>query len=188
MSVETREGAQQGERATLPWNPASYVSAGALSIAARSAFGEIDAAVLVADPACWDISLLDGPPGLIAASIEAAVAGPAWLAREIIRRFEARKEGRMLLVSLDEAEGAIEGRAAPGLAFSALTRGAFMGLGEGLFTRARGASWSAWGIDERSGKVDLAAAFALKLLDEPKTAKSGRWLPFTGRSGIFGVF
>ena len=67
-------------------------------------------------------------------------------------------------------------------AFASLVQGAFRGLGEGLFDHARGAPWTAWGILDRSGRPEAAVDFALRLLDEQKPAKSGRWLPFNGKA------
>ncbi len=171
---------------TLPWNPASYISAGALCLSAASALGEPDCLVLICDPEPDGVSLFDGSVGQLGSSIEASVSGPVFLAREMTRRFEARKSGKILLVSVQAATGA-SAALSPG-AFSTLVNAAFQGLGEGLFRRARGAEWSAWGLAERSAKPDAAAEFALRLLDEQKTTKSGRWLPYNGKAGLFGVF
>ena len=179
-SVEEGDGAASHPKGTLlPWNPASYVSAGALALTATSALGEIDVLVLVCDPKTSETSLYDGSAGRLGTAFEAAVTGPLYLTREMIRRFETVKAGRLLLVSA-EAE--------PNTSWSTLVGAAFRGLGETAFARARGATWSAWGLAERSGKIEAAAEFALRLLEEQKTAKSGRWLPYNGKSGIFGVF
>ena len=176
------------DSAIRPWNPASYVSAGALALASASALGEADALVLVWDPATDDSSLFDGPPGRLGSSLEAAIEGPVYLAREMVRRFEARGAGRIVLISMESTSSGGEGDAPGSAAFPTLVSAAFRGLGEGLFARARGARWSAWGIADRGGKPEAAIDFALRLLDEPKTSKAGRWLPFGGKAGIFGVF
>jgi hypothetical protein len=169
----------------LDWSPASYVSAGALAIKASS-LEPVEVLVLVSEPENGGPALFDGAPGSLAASLEEATLGPIWLAREMIHRFEAGRPGKVLAVSVespDESQGASgEG------AWTTYVRSAFRGFGEGLFDRAKGARWTAWGIADRSGKPEALAAFAIALLDEGKEAKSGRWLPFSGKSGLFGIF
>jgi hypothetical protein len=179
-------GAVHGEL-RFPWNPGSYVSAGALGLNLDAAFGNPDTLVLVCDPATTDRSLFDASPGGVGSALEAAVQGPVFLVREFLRRLEARKTGRIILVSVEASAG--NGAAAPGAgAYASLVSSAFRGLGEGLFDRARGATWSAWGIVDRGDKPEASADFVLRLLEEQKTAKSGRWLTFNGKAGIFGVF
>jgi hypothetical protein len=192
-SVPGQEGPGEGlaegdDPPRLAWNPASYVSAGALSLSAGSRFDDLETLVIVCDPSDSDRSLFESSPGGLGSSIEAAVAGPVFLAREFARLFGARKSGRILMVSVEGAPRHEDGAAPGSGAFASLVSSAFRGLGEGLFDRARGASWSAWGIVEKSGKHEAAADFALRLLDEQKTTKSGRWLSFNGKAGIFGVF
>lgn len=171
--------------AVLPWNPASYVSAGALSLAASSEAG-IEALILLSAPEKGERSLFDGPPGSLGAAVEARALGPLWLARETIRRFETRKTGKMLLVSVEP--GSAEGTASGEEAWPAFVGGAFRGFGEALFDRGRGAPWQAWGVIDRGGKPEALAAFALALLEEGKSSKAGRWLPFSGKGGLFGIF
>lgn len=184
-SASTSPGDLEGGELILGWNPASYISAGALAINAVSA-GPIDALVIVSEPEGEGPSLFDGAPGSLAAGLEEASLGPVWIAREMIRRFESVKAGQLLAVSI---EGFDETPRAPGeAAWPAFVRSAFRGFGEGLFDRARGAAWKAWGIADRGGKPEALAAFAIALLDEGKGAKSGRWLPFNGKSGLFGIF
>ena len=187
-SVSPKSAAQpapgEGE-AFLNWNPASYVSAGALAIKASS-MAPIDALVLVSEPETGGPALFDGAPGNLAASLEEATLGPVWLAREMIRRFESGKTGGLLAVSVESPE---EAQRVPGEgAWSAFVSSAFRGFGEGLFDRARGARWKAWGIADRSGKPEALGAFAIALLEEGKEAKSGRWLAFNGKPGLFGIF
>ena len=174
-----------GDGDILTWNPASYVSAGALAINASS-LGPIDALVLVSEPEKYGPSLFDGAPGSLATGLEEATLGPIWLAREIIRRFEAGEGGRVLAVSVEGPEEAQ--RAAGEQAWTAFVQSAFRGFGEGLFDRAREARWKAWGIADKSGKYEALADFAIAILEEGKVAKSGRWLPFNGKAGIFGIF
>jgi len=170
---------------SLPWNPASYVSAGALAIGASSK-DEIDALVLVSALEGEEPSLFDGPPGSLAGALEQATAGPVWLSREMLRRFEARKSGKVLAVSVEKAPR--EGTAPGETAWASFVAGTFRGFGEGLFDRARGARWKAWGIVDKSGKPAALASFAIALIEEGKETKSGRWLSFNGKGGIFGIF
>ena len=168
-----------------PWNPASYISAGALALAASS-HAPIDALVLLAEPEKAEFSLFDGPPGSLAEALEAATAGPIWLSREAIRRFEARKEGKCLLIAKESLPAQTM---SPGeSAWQTFVVSAFKGFGEGLFDRSRGAPWKAWGIVDKSPKPQALAAFAIALLEEGKETKAGRWLPFNGKGGIFGIF
>lgn len=170
---------------SLPWNPSSYVSAGALTLGAE-AKGAIDVLVIVSAPEAGERSIFDGPPGSLATSMEEAALGPVWLCREMIRRFEARRSGRILLVSRELANPS---ELSPNeAAWPNYVASTFRGFGETLFGRARGAHWKAWGIADRSGKAEALATFALAHLDESKDSKSGRWLPFNGKSGIFGIF
>jgi len=181
-----REGAR--ENRDLPWNPASYVSAAALALSAEASPASVETLVLICDAGSAGASLFDGSPGGLAASLEAGVSGPVYLCREMARRFDARSAGRILLVSVEGPTGKGEGHAPGSTAFQTLVGAAFRGLGEGLFDRAKISAWSAWGLVDRSGKPEVAADFALRLLDEQKTGKSGRWLPFNGKAGLFGVF
>ncbi len=177
--------ASRDEEAIPDWNPASYVSAGALAIKASS-LGPIDTLVLMSEPDEEGPSIFDGAPGSLAASLEEVTLGPIWLAREMIRRFETGKPGRILAVSVESPN---EAPGVPGEgARTAFVKSAFRGFGEALFNRAQNARWKAWGIADRSGKPEALAAFAIAILDEGKEAKSGRWLPFNGKSGLFGIF
>ena len=165
---------------TIHYEPRSFVSVAALVLSARNALGELDAAVLVSDPAAAKADFLAGKPGELASLVEERCAGPLFLARELARRFEARKSGRILLLAPESPRDAALGAAA------ALADGAFEGLGTGLFAAAVGAAWSAYGLRDASGSSARAARYALDLLSEPKPAKAGKWLRFTGKSGIFG--
>ncbi len=166
--------------AAIPYDPRSYVSASSLVLSARNALGELDAAILILDPASAKADFLAGRPGELSALVEERCSGPLFLARELVRRFEARKAGSILLFAPESPRDAALGPLA------AMADGAFEGLGTGLFAAAAGASWSAYGLRDASGQADRAARYALELLAEPKGAKSGRWLRYTGKSGIFG--
>ncbi len=166
----------------LSWNPGSFVSASTLLVAARTQAGEIDAAAIVADPAALRVDLLGGRPGEVEDAVLRATLGPAFLARELARRFGERQGGDILLFMGEPPEDA------PSAPAVSLAAGAFRGLGEGLFAAAREAPYAVYGVLEKSGAPDQAARFALRLLDERKSGKSGRWLRFGGKAGIFGVF
>jgi len=190
-------GISESDSLSIPWNPSSYISTGGLLLAARNALGEIHSAIIICDPGAERAAggrsdLFGGTPGGSQAYIEENCLGPALLIRELVRRFRARRSGRILLLYVDrEAE-------APLGPSQALIAGAFKGLGEGLFSAAKAeaaknastktASWSAFGVADSSGSPEATARFALKLMDDPKAGKAGRWLRFAGKSGIFGVF
>lgn len=180
--ADVAKDAGQGDRAgaiTLGYDPGSYVSASALVLSAMNALGELDAAVLVFDPAAAKADFLSGKPGELSALVEERCSGPLFLARELVRRFEARKAGSLLLLAPESPRDAAIGPSA------AMAGGAFEGLGTGLFSAAAGAAWSAFGLRDASGQSERAARYALELLGEPK-GKAGRWLRYTGKSGLFG--
>ncbi|HET7839238.1 MAG TPA: hypothetical protein VFL04_05730 [Rectinemataceae bacterium] len=177
---EKTEDDPGGDTATLSYNPSSYVSVAALVLSARNALGEIDAAVLVADRGSGGLDLVASKPGDIAALVEEKCAGPLYLARELVRRFEARRSGSILMLSSEPPRDASSGPS------TSLVDSAFEGLGRGLFGLSSGASWRAYGVQDASSQADRAARFALGLLGEAKGAKAGRWIRFTGRTGIFG--
>jgi hypothetical protein len=173
--------ADQGQGvAAIPYDPRSYVSASSLVLSARNALGELDAAALVFDPAAARADFLSGKPGELSGLVEERCSGPLFLSRELVRRFEERRSGAILLVAPESPKDAALGPAA------AMATGAFEGLGSGLFAASVGAPWSAYGFRDSSGQSDRAARFALELLGEAKPAKAGRWLRFSGKSGIFG--
>jgi hypothetical protein len=161
------------------YEPRSYVSVASLALSARNAQGELDAAVLVFDPAGAKADFLSGRPGDLAALVEGRCAGPLFLARELVRRFEGRR-GSLLLLAPESPRDAALGPLA------SMADGAFEGLGTGLFAAAAASTWTAYGIRDASGQPDRAARLALELLGEARPAKAGRWLRHTGKSGIFG--
>jgi hypothetical protein len=171
---------EEGGTVALDYDPRSYVSASSLVLSARNALGEIDAAVLLLDPARAKADFLAAKPGELSGLVEERCSGPLFLARELVRRFEARKSGAILLLAQESPRDA-----APG-PLAALAEGAFEGLGKGLFAAASGASWKAYGLRDASGQGERAARYAFELLGDPKGAKAGRWLRFTGKSGLFG--
>jgi len=175
------EGSAGGgpEVCTLSYSPASFVSVSAMVLAARNALGELDAAAIVHDPASAP-DLAAARPGEMAAFAEARCAGPLFLSREIVRLFEARKGGSLLLLAPESPRDSAQGPAA------ALAAGAFEGLGRGLFAAASSSDWRAYGLLDSGGQGDRAARFALALLAQERPAKSGRWLRFSGKAGIFG--
>jgi hypothetical protein len=167
--------------AAIAYDSRSFVSASSLILSAENALGPLDAAVLVFDPAAANADLLGAKPGELASLVEERCAGPLFLARELVRRFESRRAGRILLLAPESPRDAALGAA------SAMADGAFEGLGNGLFAAsAASAAWSAYGLRDASGQADRAARFALELLAEPRPAKAGRWLRYSGKSGIFG--
>lgn len=168
----------------FPLTPGSYVSSTTLFLSVRNALGEPDVVAIVSDAAqdrAGGEDLVGGRPGEIESAIQRATLGPAMLAREALRCFGARKAGRLVLLG-EEPEGETLGPAA------ALAAGAFRGLGEGVFVAAREAPWEAFGILDKSGTPGEAARFVMRLLDEGRGGKSGRWLRFSGKPGLFGVF
>ena len=176
-------GAVAGEHAgaiALAYEPRSFVSASSLVLSATNVLGELDAAVLVFDPASAKADFLAGRPGELSGLVEERCSGPLFLARELVRRFEARKAGTILLLAPESPRDAALGPLA------AMAGGAFEGLGLGLFAAAATAPWTAYGLRDASGQADRAARHVLELLGDSKTTKAGRWLRFTGKSGIFG--
>jgi len=168
------------DTAALPYDPASYVSASALLAATLAALGDIDAAVIVADRSAASPDFAAARAGELAAFVGARCAGPLYLARELARHFEARKSGKLLLLTSEPPRDAALGP------LSALAGGAFEGLGKGLFSAAEGSGWAAFGVVDATGEADRAARYALELLEDPRASKAGRWLRFTGKGGFFG--
>lgn len=176
------EDSRESGRASvsLHYTAGSYVSISALILSARNALGELDAAVLISDPAALRADFLAGKPGELAGLVDERCCGPLFLSRELVRRFEARKSGRILLLAPESPRDAALGAAAW------LADGAFDGLGRGLFAASASSSWAAYGLRDASGQPSRAARYALELLSEPKSAKAGKWLRYTGKSGLFG--
>ena len=166
--------------ATFVYDPRSYVAASSLILSARNALGELDAAVLVLDPASAKTDFLSSKPGELSGLVEERCSGPLFLARELARRFEARKAGSLVLLAPESPRDAALGPVA------SMADGAFGGLGTGLFAAAAGAPWSVYGVRDASGQSERAARYVFELLAEAKPSKAGRWLRFSGRSGIFG--
>lgn len=181
-SPAPERGGEAAGTTVLAWNPPSYISASALLLAARNAVGELDAAILLEGGASAAVDLLSSPPGAVETALAESCLGPALLSRELVRHFESRKAGSLLLYAKEASAEAPQGPAA------ALSSAAFRGLGEGLFAQGRAASWQAFGVQDANGVEADGARFALRLLEEGKSGKSGRWLRFTGKAGIFGMF
>jgi hypothetical protein len=148
--------------------------------AATALGGELGAAAVMAVPASTKADFPAGRPADIAQLVDERCAGPLYLAREVVRRFEDKGYGRILLFAQESPRDAEAGPAA------SMAYGAFEGLGRGLFAAQAGGAWSAYGLRDSSGMPDRAARFALELLEEPKPTKSGRWMRFSGKSGLFG--
>jgi NAD(P)-dependent dehydrogenase (short-subunit alcohol dehydrogenase family) len=167
--------------ATLAYDPRSCASASALVISAATALGgELGAAAVVAGPASQKAGFPAAKPADIAQLVDERCAGPLYLAREAVRRFEEKGFGRILLFAQESPRDAEAGPAA------AMAYGAFEGLGRGLFAASAGSAWSAYGLRDSSGMPDRAARFALELLEEARPTKAGRWMRFSGKSGLFG--
>lgn len=165
----------------LGYDGRSFVSASALVLAAENAIGELDAAALVFDPAAAKADFMAAKPGELSALVDERCSGPLFLARELARRFESRKSGRLILLAPESPRDAAIGTAA------SMADGAFEGLGSGLFAASSSpSSWSAYGLRDASGTPDRAARYALELLSEPRPIKAGRWLRYTGKGGLFG--
>lgn len=182
-SKDAGRGEASNDRAgaiAIPYDPKSYVSISALALSAVNVLGELDAAALIFDPAAAKADLLGGKPGELAALVEERCSGPLFLARELVRRFEARKAGCILFLAPESPRDAALGPAA------SMADGAFEGLGRGIFSAAAGAPWLTFGLRDASGQAARAARYALELLGDAKSAKAGRWLRYTGKGGLFG--
>jgi hypothetical protein len=174
------DGGDRARATTLDYEPRSYVSASSLVLSARNALGELDAAILIFDPASAKADFLAGKPGELSGLVEERCSGPLYLSRELVRRFESRKAGSILFLAPESPRDAALGPAA------AMADGAFEGLAKGLFAASVGAPWSAYGIRDASGQPERTARYALELLEEAKAAKAGRWIRYTGKTGLFG--
>lgn len=177
---EGRKAAETADAAVIPYNPRSCASVAALVLSAQNALGGLGAAAIVAPAAGTKAQFPADKPADIAELVDERCAGPLYLARELARLFEERGEGRMLLFAQESPRDAEAGPAA------ALAYGAFEGLGTGLFAASSGTVWSAYGLRDSSGLPDRAARFALELLEESRPARAGRWMRFSGKSGLFG--
>lgn len=176
-----RTPAHPSESAFIAYDPRSCASASALVLSAANALGgRIDAAVIMSDTISEKADFPAGKPADIAQLVDAHCAGPLYLARELVRRFEEQGFGRILLFSLESPRDAEAGPPA------ALVYGAFEGLGRGLFAASSGKTWNAYGLRDAGGQPDRAARFALELLEEGRPARAGRWIRFSGKSGLFG--
>jgi hypothetical protein len=201
------EPAEPRDFAALPWNPSSYISTSSLFLAGKNALGELDAIVLLAESGNARPDLIEGRPGELEAYLTRSAAGPAFLVRETVRSFEARRapgrdsgrdavrDGALVFVDreADSPASPAGSAAAAGSGPSAgpaaaLAAGAFRGLAEGVFAMSREASWEAFGVIDRTGDDAELARFVLRLLEAKKSGKSGRWLRHTGKSGLFGKF
>ncbi len=151
----------------IPYDPKSYVSISSLVLSAVNALGELDAAVLVFDPAAAKADLFGGKPGELTGLVEERCAGPLFLARELVRRFEARKAGCILFLAPESPRDAAVGPAA------SMADGAFEGLGRGIFSAAAGAPWLTFGLRDASGQAARAARYALELLGDAKEREGG---------------
>lgn len=174
-------GGPEADARALSYTPSSFVSVSAMILQAATALGHIDAAVLIGDPSTVRAGFPGERPGELGAIVEAQCAGPLYLARELSRRFDARRAGSIVLVTPERPRDAAPGPVA------SLVWGAFEGLGTGLFALAAGAPWSAYGVLEASALPERAAQFVLALLQDQKGSKAGRWIRHTGKSGIFGT-
>jgi hypothetical protein len=134
----------------------------------------------VFDPAAAKADFMAAKPGELSLFVDERCSGPLFLARELARRFEARKSGRLLLLAPESPRDAAIGPVA------SMADGAFEGLGTGLFAASASSSWSAYGLRDASGQADRVARYALDLLSEPKPTKAGRWLRYSGKGGLFG--
>ncbi len=165
----------------VAYEPRSCASVSALILSAANALGkEIEAAVIMSGAVTDKADFPAGRPADIAQLVDTHCAGPLYLARELVRRFEERGRGRILLFALENPRDAEAGPPA------ALVYGAFEGLGRGLFAASSGKTWNAYGLRDAGGQPDRAARFALELLEEGRPARAGRWIRFSGKSGLFG--
>ena len=171
--------------AAFPLTPGSYISSATLFMSVRNALGDPDVVAVLsgggAGSAVAGADLVGGGPGEAEAAIQRGTLGPAMLVREALRCFGTKKAGRLVLLGA-ESEGETLGPAA------ALAAGAFRGLGDGVFVASREAPWEAFGILDKGENPAEAARFVLRLLEDGRGGKSGRWLRFTGKPGLFGVF
>jgi len=165
--------------------PGSFVSSTTLFMSVRNALGDPDVVAIVSGSAgggsVGGADLVGGKPGEVEAAIQRETLGPAMLAREALRCFGTKKAGRLVLLGA-EPEGEAQGPAA------ALAAGAFRGLGDGIFAASKEAPWEAFGILDKGDSPSETARFVLRLLEDGRGGKSGRWLRFTGKPGLFGVF
>ena len=171
--------------AAFPLTPGSYISSATLFMSVRNALGDPDVVAVLSGGGAGSVAagadLVGGGPGEAEAAIQRGTLGPAMLVREALRCFGTKKAGRLVLLGA-ESEGETLGPAA------ALAAGAFRGLGDGVFVASREAPWEAFGILDKGENPAEAARFVLRLLEDGRGGKSGRWLRFTGKPGLFGVF
>jgi len=178
----------------FPLTPGSFVSSTTLFMSVRNALGDPDVVAIVpcspgagggaagaTGAAAGGVDLVGGGPGEAESAIQRGTLGPAMLVREALRCFGSKKAGRLVLLGA-ETEGETLGPAA------SLVAGAFRGLGDGVFVASREAPWEAFGILDKGDNPVETARFVLRLLEDGRGGKSGRWLRFTGKPGLFGVF
>jgi hypothetical protein len=159
---------------TLDWNPASPISARALSLGLQNRLGRLDEAILVSVPPALPSAPESMEPSLIETIVQEHIKSWFYLVRELRPIFQAKGAGT-LIFCLVEKPGARSAGVEPELLGSVVTA-SFKALASGLLGRALSQPYQTLGFSFEPGQESAAAAFVFKTVEEANRKNNGRWL------------
>ncbi len=180
--IKAHAGAFSDGDSVLPWNPASALSARALTIGAENRLGQIDEAILVCAPPAVRRRPDELPPAKLDAFIDSWLKGWFFLSRELTIAFRARKSGTLALV-LSEVGLSTQKDEAPDL-IGGVVAAAFQAFAQGLLAASFQEPYRVLAFSQADSPDDTGfSAFVFRVLDEANKRNSGRWHKY-GR-GLF---
>jgi hypothetical protein len=166
---------------SLSWNPGSFISARALTLAAVNRLGHIDDAVLVCTPPSVRRQAADMNPGEVEAIVNDYIKGWFFLVKEITLHMKTRGSGTLAMVLSDvgNARDEVVDLMGPSVAAS------FSSFAQGLLASSFGKPYYTLAFFSETGEDAPFASFIFKHIDEGGKRGSGKWFKY-GKLGIFG--
>lgn len=162
----------------VEWNRRSPISARFVILQALNKQIDIDHAVLLFSPR----NLKEGIHELASATVEEKidfdVKGYLFLLKELINYFIKRRSGSVTFIMQNTGPDVLP-------PIDALLQGSFYNLAESLFSYYENETFGMRGIETRLSSNRQIAEYAVQVILENSPRSRGKWLKYTGKSGIF---
>ena len=162
----------------VEWNRRSPISARFVILQAMNKEINIDHAILIMTPRNIKEAIHEMASAAVEEKIDFDIKGYLFLLKEIINYFIKRKSGSITFIFQNTGADILP-------PMDALLQGSFYNLAESLFAFYENESFVLRGIETRLSSNRQISEFIIQLILENSSRNRGKWLKFSGKSGIF---
>lgn len=162
----------------LRWNENSPIAAKNLVLSAVNTFNELNDAFLFYQPEIDNRAFHELPTSAVSGSVDNAVKGYLYLAKELTRYFMGRKKGSLSIILYTGGHGLLP-------PINSALLGALRASGEALISFYQNEPIKILGFESSSPEKEAFLSYIIKIWEEKDKHRKGRWNQYTEKSGLF---